>query len=228
MNRIGDVFHRFPMGEMAYIFGMLLNAMGIALQTKAGLGLSMVAAPAYLLSMRVPWLSFGMGECIVQGSLFLLCCVWTGRFLKKQLWSFVVAIPYGWILDQMLQVFADIYPIFLWEKMIIYLLGSLTLAAGISLFFQSYLPCQVYEMFVKCIAQHTGKPFSSVKQIYDWSSLGASFVLSLLFFHRIIGIGIGTVLCTLINAPLIRIFEKMFCRIFNFRPAFPAFIKIFN
>lgn len=120
MNRIGDVFHRFPMGEMAYIFGMLLSAMGIALQTKAGLGLSMVAAPAYLLSMRVPWLSFGMGECIVQGSLFLLCCVWTGRFLQKQLWSFVVAIPYGWILDQMLQVFADIYPIFLWEKMIVF------------------------------------------------------------------------------------------------------------
>ncbi len=217
-----------PMGETAFLFGTLLSAFGIAMQTKADLGLSMVAAPAYLISLKVPWITFGMGEWFVQGFLFILCCLWTKRFQIKNLWSFIVAVPYGCVLDQVISVFDEIRPVLLWERLSIFLIGSVGLAAGIALFFRSYLPCQVYEMFVKCIAQYTGCTDSKVKLIYDWSSLAIAVFLSILFFHRLAGIGIGTVLCTIINAPLIRLFGKCFDRIFDFRPAVPWLMKYFH
>ena len=40
----------FPCGEISFLLANLLSAIGIALQVKANLGVSMVAAPAYLLS----------------------------------------------------------------------------------------------------------------------------------------------------------------------------------
>lgn len=228
MRQVTDSRYSFPMGEMSFIFGMLFSATGITLQVKADLGLSMVAAPAYLFSLKISWISFGVGEYIVQGVLFLICCLWTHRFLIKNLWSFVAAIPYGWILDQMMRLLANVNPELFGEKMGLYLLGSLILASGIALLFRSYLPCQVYEMFVKCIAQYTGKPLDIVKITYDWVSLIASVILSLVFFHKIVGIGIGTVLCTLINAPLISIWGKVFDRLFDFSPAISSFTKYFN
>ncbi|MFQ8843409.1 MAG: hypothetical protein ACLR8P_23640 [Clostridium fessum] len=45
-------------GELVFVLGTVLSALGIALQTKADIGISMVAAPAYILSLKIPVLSF--------------------------------------------------------------------------------------------------------------------------------------------------------------------------
>lgn len=67
-------------GELAFVLGTVLSALGIALQTKADIGISMVAAPAYILSLKIPVLSFGISECLVQCGLFILCCFITKKF----------------------------------------------------------------------------------------------------------------------------------------------------
>lgn len=39
-------------GRLAFVFGTVLSAFGIALQTKADIGISMVAAPAYIFAEK--------------------------------------------------------------------------------------------------------------------------------------------------------------------------------
>ncbi len=208
--------------EAAYLLGNICCALGITLQVKANLGLSMVAAPAYLLSVKIDGLSMGMAEWLIQGLLYLVCCIWAGQFLKKRLWSFAAAIPYGWLLDLVMYLCRGIMPGGLLSRFVFFFAGCASLSAGIALMIRSYLPCQAYEMFVQVAAELTGRPFNRIKLIYDWCSLLTALIMSWAFFGRLTGIGIGTLLCTVINAPLIMFWGRMYERLFDMHPLWPG------
>ena len=52
------------------------------------------------------------------------------------------------------------------------------------------------------------KPIATAKTIYDCASLLLSLCLSLAFFGSVQGIGIGTVICAILNGMLIQFFTK--------------------
>lgn len=211
-------------GGSAFLLGTLLSAFGIALQTRADMGISMVAAPAYILSLKISALSFGISECIVQCALFLLCCLLVKRFVFGLLWSFFSAIPYAWVLDWMIDITGSIQPETFMERMIVFLIGTVILAVGIAFYFRTNLPSQVYEMFVKVLADDKGWNINKVKIIYDWISCFMAVLMSVVFFNTLKGIGVGTIICTILNGPLIALCGKCIDTKLNFKPI----IKIQN
>lgn len=214
-------------GELAYMAAMLLSAVGIRMQVNAGLGISMVAAPAYILSVKISWLTQGNAEWLVQGLLYTAMCLAIHRFAYKKIWSFIAAIPYGWLFDVISSLMVNIKGSGFAANLILFLAGSVILTLGIALFFQSYLPCQMHEMFVKTLAEEFSWNQSKVKTIYDFSCLAVSLMLSLLFFHRLEGIGIGTVICTVINGPLIGVWTKVLDGKICFDAAIPRLKRYF-
>ena len=82
-----------------------------------------------------------------------------------------------------------------------------------------------YELIVKELTEKTGADMHKVKWIYDISSLAVAILLMLLFFHRFSfdQIGVGTLLVTVLNTPLIAMFGKLLDRFVSFDPAFPKF-----
>lgn len=195
-------------GGTFFLLGTLLSAFGIALQTRADMGISMVAAPAYILSLKIPVLSFGISECIVQCVLFLLCCLLIKKFVFGLLWSFFSAIPYAWVLDCMINITGSIQPEAFMERMIVFLIGTVILSVGIAFYFRTNLPSQVYEMFVKVLADDKGWNINKVKIIYDWINCITAVLMSIIFFNALQGIGIGTIICTILNGPLIACWGK--------------------
>ena len=61
--------------EIAYLFGILLLALGNSFSAYADFGMSMVVAPAYVLHLALvdilPWFSFGVAEYTVQALVIL-------------------------------------------------------------------------------------------------------------------------------------------------------------
>ena len=57
--------------EAAYLLGIALLALGMALMERGGFGISIVVAPAYVLHLATS-LSFGVAEYILQGAILLL------------------------------------------------------------------------------------------------------------------------------------------------------------
>ena len=59
--------------ELMWILGTITVALGVALCKQANLGVSMIAAPTFIIyeavSPHAPWLSVGVTEYIVQGIL---------------------------------------------------------------------------------------------------------------------------------------------------------------
>ena len=210
---------KLPFGELAFAVGILLTAAGVALQITADLGLSMIASIAYILSEKFTFLTVGTAEWIVQGTVFALGFVFVGRAAVQMIPSFGVALLCGAVLDVMVFLFAPLQSDVLAIRLVLYLVGAAVLALGIAFAFRSYLPCQVHEMFVKVVAIKKGWKQNTVKIAYDWICLGISLTMTLLFFGKLVGIGIGTVICTIINAPMIAAWGKLLDRLFKFEPA---------
>ena len=89
--------------ELAYIFGIVALAIGVAFMERADFGMSMVVAPAYLLHLKIseylPFFSFGMAEYTLQLFLIIALMIIVRKFRLSYLFSFVTAVLYGFILD---------------------------------------------------------------------------------------------------------------------------------
>ena len=61
--------------EVAYVFAIITLAFAVAMITMTGFGVSMVVAPAYILSQKVSFLTFGQSEYVIQSILFIIFCI---------------------------------------------------------------------------------------------------------------------------------------------------------
>ena len=206
--------------EAVYVVGVVVLAVGTALVERAGFGVSMVVAPAYLLHLKLsavfPAYTFGVSEYVLQAVLLLALSLLLRRFKKGYLFSFLTAFFYGCVLDisisalsacaALLPAFSEDFAAFsLAGRLALYFAGLLVTASGVSLLFHTYLPPEAYELFVKEVSGHFGLRLDKVKTAYDCISLLTSIALSFLFFGfgQFRGIGAGTVFCALVNGRLI-------------------------
>ncbi len=216
----------FP-SELAYIAGLVILALGTALMERSDLGISMVVAPAYVIHLKLvtvlPFWSFGVSEYAFQAVLILLLSLILRRFRRSFLLSFATAVLYGTLLDIAMKpaawLPADTLPL----RIVWFALGTAVCALGVALLFNTYLTPEAYELFVKEIAQKTGKGLGFVKTVYDIASCLTGTALSFAFFGfmHFEGVKWGTLVCALVNGPLIGLISKGLSRAFEFRDALP-------
>ncbi len=216
-------------GELSYIFAALTTCFGVALMTKADLGLSMVVAPAYILSERFDFLSFGTAEYVVQAFLLIVLFASLRRFEWRFLLTFVSALIYGAVLDLMILITnASAVPDSLALRIVLFFVGLIISDLGVSLYFNSYLPPCCYDMFVREFSRGLKLNFDKTKLTYDVLSFVFAVVMSFIFFRDIHGIGVGTVVCVFLNGFFISVFNRLLAKITDFSPALPklyAFIS---
>ena len=209
------------MNEFAWVAAVILCALGVALCTKASFGLSMVAAPGYIIHLFMrdifPWYSQGTSEYIWQGvQLILLCCI-IRRFRPKFLLCFVTAVISGYMIDLWLFCLGGgtAYAA-LPTRIFAFAAGSLLISFAVALFFRTSLPLQVCELIPGEIARFFNLNLSKVKFAYDILMLAVSVLLTFML-KRYNGIGVGTVIVTFVNAPLIDLFGKILFSLLNQR-----------
>ncbi len=218
--------------EAAYPAGLILLAFSAALMDRADFGLSMVVAPAKLLSMKLssfwPWFSFGTAEYCFQALLLLLLAAAVRRFRLSYLFSFVTAVIYGFLLDGFIALTGLVPAGQLWVRLLLYVLGVVICSFSVSLLFHTYIPPEVYELFVSEVSARYGFRVSRCKTVYDLASLTLAVGMSFLFFGRLEAVGLGTFLCALVNGFLIGRFSALLEKRFDFRDRLPLHRFIFK
>ncbi len=212
--------------EASYAIGLLVLALGTAFMERADFGMSMIVAPAYILSLKIsqvlPFFTFGMAEYCIQALLIVLLSIALRKFKPSYLLSFVTAVIYGVVLDLMMTLVSIIpssgFAATFAGRAIFFGGGMILGALGVALLFHTYLAPESYELVVKEITATYGFPLSRVKTIYDLSSFLISVALSFLFFGflHFEGIKAGTVVCALFNGKLIGLFSTMLENRFEF------------
>lgn len=221
--------------EAAYLPAIIIMALSVSMTAAADFGVSMIVAPAYIISLKVPFLTFGQSEYIVQALLFIAFCLAMKRFKPIYLASFVTGLIYGAVLDLWRLIVPGLNPnvtapgsMSLPLRLVLLIGGMVLTSFAVALFFKVYIYPQIYDLFVKGIAEKYKLPITKFKLIYDGASLVLSLVLSLILFGRFKGIGLGTILMTCCNGFIIGFFGKVLDKFFVFEPAFKKFSKLFE
>ncbi len=224
--------------EVLWVFGIIFVALGVAICSKANLGVSMIAAPTFVVYDAIAplWSGFSVGvtEYIVQGLVLVILCVIVRRFNWRYLLAFATAVIYGYVLDLFLWVLSAVAFNAIWVRWIMLLVGDAVTAFGVACFFRTYMPLQVYELFVAELADRFRLNINKVKWTFDLTLLAVSVILALVLFTgngsfdwSTIGyssfhsIGAGTIVTTIINSPLIAFMGKVVDRFFGNTPRFP-------
>lgn len=224
--------------ELLWLFGVIFVALGVSICSKADLGVSMIAAPAFVVSEALLplWdvMSVGVVEYIIQGVLLLLLCVIVRRFSLRYLLAFVVAVIYGYTLDLFLWLLSSVTFDTVYLRWVMLIVGDVCVAFGVACFFHTYLPLQVYELFVAELSDRFQFNINKTKWLFDLSLLVVSVVLAFVLFgdagsfdwttigHRSFhSIGLGTLVTTAINSPIITLMGKLLDRFFDPSPRFP-------
>ncbi|MBQ7886354.1 MAG: hypothetical protein IJ313_05610 [Clostridia bacterium] len=212
--------------EAAYFLGLVILALGTALMEKANFGMSMVVAPAYLLHLKLveslPFFSFGMAEYMLQGVILVLLGIAMKRFKRAYLFSFATAVLYGFTLDAMIALASPLAADGFALRTVWYVLGMAVCSLGVALLFHTYISPEAYELFVKEIAEKTGKPIPKVKTVYDCASCLIAVCMSFAFFGlgRFEGVKLGTILCALCNGTIIGAISAWLNKTFETKDAF--------
>ena len=213
--------------EVAYGLGMVGLSLSVALMTRADFGVSMVVAPAYLLYLKVnslwPTFTFGMAEYLLQGALLVATALAVKKLRPYFLFSFVTAVVYGLLLDGWM-LLTNRLPVDAFGLRILwYVLGILLGAASIACFFKTYIAPEAYELLVKELAEKLQKPTHRVKTVYDCVSCAVAVLMSFAFlgFGRFEGVKLGTVICALVNGPLIGRCTAFMDTHFEYKDALP-------
>lgn len=221
--------------EPVFFAAIVFIALAVAMQAAADLGVSMIVAPAYILSMKLGFLTFGQAEYIIQGLMFIALCVVMGKVKLTYFFSFVTCLVYGPVLDLWRRCVSAFNPditepgnFSMLVRIVFFAVSMLLTAFSVALFFKVYLYPLVYDFFVKLLSQKLCKNTVWFKTCFDVCCLLTALAMTLLFFRRIEGIGVGTVVLALGNGFIISLCGRLLDKYCEFRPLFSKAKKLFT
>ena len=225
--------------EIFWILGIFLVPLGAAICNKANLGISMIAAPAFIIhsaieSIAPSFFSIGVVEYIVQAFFSILLCLVVLKVKLKYVLAILVGVLYGYVLDMWLLVIGVEPFEEVWLRYIMLVVGCTVTAIGVACFFRTYLPLQSYELFVTEIARKFKFNVNIVKWVYDVALLLISIILALTLFGDVKTfnwseiyktnyhyLGLGTLIATFINSPIITFTGKLMDKVMGQDPLIP-------
>ncbi len=221
--------------ELLFLIGNILLAFSVAMVSASNFGLSMIVSPAYILSQKLGFLTFGQSEYVLQGVLFIVFCILMKKVKLIYFTSFITCLFYGAVLD----FWRVIIPIFNPEitapgsmsfplRVFFYAGGTILTSLTIAMLFRSYIYPQVYDFFVMGITEHFNIDRTKFKSVFDICCLLVSVAMTLIFFRKFIGIGVGTLITTLVNGFMIGKFGTLLDSLFEIKPLFPKLAKKFD
>ena len=221
--------------ELVYIFAQFGLTLAVAMMAAADFGVSMIVAPAYILSQKFTVFTFGQWDYIVQGVLFIAFCIAMKKFKFTYFVSFITCVIYGTILDMWRAIIPVLNPVVtepgtmhIIVRVFMFVIGECLTAASVTLFFKTYIYPQVCDIFVKGISGKYQLDQTKCKRVFDLCCLIVSIVLTLGLFGKFVGIKWGTIVVTLVNSTLIGVCSKWYDKHIQTVELFPHFAKNFE
>ena len=202
-----------------YVCGLFFIATGIAFSARSGLGVAPVGSPANVLyqiglSRGLPERIFNLGNwTIAVYCVYILAqIVMLGkRFRPIQLLQIVVSILFGYLVNLTSSLLSFLPSAGNYAVRMLYLLISIPfVAAGVMLYLTPKLIPTPGEGCAVAIAELAHTSVAAGKTIFDCTVVSISVILSLVYFHGLVGVREGTVISALTTGFVMRQLQKPF------------------
>ena len=195
---------------LIYLCGLFIMAIGVTVSVKSALGVSPVTCLANVLHQIT---QISLGTCTTVTYCFYICIellILRRDFKPAMLLQIVASLIFGFLVTLAGKVFAFLpNPTAYWQRAI-YLLCSIPLVAfGVMLYLAPAILPTPGEGLSLAVSKKIGKSVASCKVYVDCCLVVVSAAVSLLFFHRFVGVREGTI----VSALTVGVVMKQFMRV---------------
>lgn len=189
-----------------YILGMLILALGLTLNTKAGLGVSAIISVPYCVSILTNTnfgdMTFIAYAIFVVVEMILHVSHKEKYDIKKQLILDALQIPISLIFTRVLNIYEAVLPEYSSDgygvRFVVLALAIILTGIGAAMTLNMRLVPNPGDGIVQAVADTIQKRVGFTKNCFDLCCFLITLCIGLLFTHSIVGVGIGT-LCAVIG-----------------------------
>lgn len=208
---------------LIYLAGLPILALGIILNSKSNLGVSAIISVAYSISI-ISNTNFG-------DITFLLYCIFVvmemvihyfqnkkgfpekGQTLKSVLILDLLQVPFSLVFTRLMNVFSAYLPevsnnIVL--QLLVLLVGIVCTGVGAATVLNMRIVPNPGDGIVQAIADYIGRPVGFTKNCFDVFNVCLTSSIGLVFAHRLVGIGLGTLVAVIGVGRVIAVFNRLF------------------
>lgn len=206
---------------IVYVVGMAILGLGLSLSTKFDLGTSAITALPFSIS-EIYNISFG-NITLIYYLLYIIAQVVIHIVTKKYKMIFIdiIQVIVSIIFTRYLDIVKNIIPSFadlnIFVRIIIYLVPVVLVGIGALLTIKTNYPQNPPDGFIKTMAEVTKKDAGLIKNIVDIAVVIITCIFSYIVCHKIIGVGIGTVIAMLLVGRVMHLFDKIIGKKINFK-----------
>ncbi|WP_239512584.1 YczE/YyaS/YitT family protein [Bifidobacterium avesanii] len=194
---------------LSLLVGLAVESFGIALITKSNLGTSPISSIAWVFALRFPQISFGVTTFAMNVAFVVLEILLLRRdFHPIQFLQLAVTFWFSATLDASMMLLAWFSPDAWRLRTIGLLLGCFILALGICMEVAPGLIMVPGEGAVRALQIVTKARFGTLKVCFDVSLIVIATALSFVFFGRLNGLGIGTVVAAVITGQIVNFLNR--------------------
>lgn len=191
-----------------YVLGCIILAFGITLNTKAGLGISPLISLPYCIS-KITGLNFSFLT-------FLTYSVFVGiQFIidkESRNIKLLLQLPFSFVFSLLLEAFGRLLsdaPAVLWIQLVVLILGLVLTGIGIAMTVNmDYIPNPA-DGLARSVGKALKKDMGFGKNTIDCISVICTCLVGLIFAHKIIGVGLGTLLAVIGVGRVVKAFNVL-------------------
>lgn len=192
-----------------FIVSLFFAALGVAVTKHGELGVSPISSVANVLSYQFTVLSLGEWLIVWNCVLILGQVVIRRRdFAPIQLLQVPLSFLFGWFTDFGSWCVSGIPAESYLLRLALVLGGTVILGFGIALAVLANVVMNSGEAFVKAMSDKLWMNFGNVKIGFDISCVVLAVMLSLVFFHSVVGTREGTVIAALLTGQIVKCFVR--------------------
>lgn len=193
--------------------GLFIMAFGVAFSIKAALGTSPISSLPYVTG-RISGLTVGQTTIILHCTLILIQILsLRRRYELIQLMQLPVAFVFGWMTDVAVAAVSGVSCAGYLQQWLLCLIGIVLVGIGVAFEVIADVVMLAGEGTVAAFVKLTGKPFPTLKVIFDCTLVIIAVILSVMFLHGVEGVREGTVAAALLVGPTSKIVKRGICKV---------------
>ena len=197
---------------LVYVIGMFILALGLTLNTKANLGVSPIISVPYSIS-QITGYNFGDLTFVVYAIFVVVQIVIHVKKKKNnKIVSDVLQLPLSLVFTRLLNIFSTYIPTSqnLEIRFIVLAFAIICTGIGVAMSLSMQLVPNPGDGIVQALAERFNKSVGLTKNLFDCLNLCITLCISLFIAHRIVGVGIGTVVAVLGVVRVIALYHHIF------------------
>jgi hypothetical protein len=207
----------------ALLGGTCFISLGVALLSKAAIGMSPISSFPYVLSLIFP--RFSLGEWLLMWNVLfaLLQIVLLNKDYKL---IYLTQIPLAFLLG-----YSTDFAKFLMQNVVVtnyassvlfVILGTMSTALGVYLTVCAKLIMNGPEAFLRTVSEKTNIQFGTLKSAFDISNMLLAAIVSFVVFGQIVGVREGTIFAAIFTGVFVNLYTRLIDSIKEKQMAFEA------